>query len=55
VTKYQYVVINDDLERAVERVSAVIDAEGARRGRIDALDERVATLVDHLEREIGKP
>ena len=55
VRSYQYVVINDDLERAIQRVSAVIDAEGSRRERIHELDERVGSLIEHLEREIGKP
>ncbi|MBL0890741.1 MAG: guanylate kinase, partial [Gemmatimonadaceae bacterium] len=30
VGRYHYVVVNDDLERAVEQVSAIIDAEGLR-------------------------
>lgn len=55
VRSYQYVVVNDDLDHAVQRVSAVIDAEGARRGRVHQLDERIDSLVEHLEREIGKP
>ena len=55
VRSYQYVVINDDLEHAVQRVSAVIDAEGARRERAHDLDARIGSLVEHLEREIGKP
>ena len=54
VTQYQYVVINDDLERAIARVSAVIEAEGSRRSRVEALDERVGSLVDHLQREISR-
>ena len=55
VRSYQYVVINDDLEHAVQRVSAVIDAEGARRARLPELDERIGSLIEHLEREIEKP
>ena len=55
VQSYQYAVINDDLEHAIQRVSAVIDAEGARRTRMPELDERIGSLIEHLEREIDKP
>jgi guanylate kinase len=47
--EYEYVVVNDDLERAVGQVSSIIDAEGARRERLRALDGRVRDIVAALE------
>jgi len=52
IGRYHYVVENDDLDRAVARVSAIIDAEMARRERAPALDEQVAGLIARLEHEI---
>ena len=52
VGRYHYVVVNDELEQAVERVSSIIDAEALRRDRASALDERVAGLIARLELEI---
>ena len=49
---YQYVVVNDDLERAYEQVSAIVDAETVRHQRLPLLDERVASLVGALDRQI---
>ncbi|CAN5124731.1 guanylate kinase [soil metagenome] len=49
VTFYDYVVVNDDLRHAVERVSAIIDAEMVRRVRATALDARVERLVRELQ------
>jgi guanylate kinase len=49
---YQYVVVNDELERAVARVSAVIDAETSRRERVHNLEEQVQSLIQRLEREV---
>jgi guanylate kinase len=46
---YEYVVVNDDLERAVAQVASIIDAEGARRERLRALDGRVRDIVAALE------
>ena len=54
VSAYQYVVVNDDLERAVASVSSIIDAEGARRERVPQLDGMVQHLVRELTREIDK-
>ncbi|HJU68085.1 MAG TPA: guanylate kinase [Gemmatimonadaceae bacterium] len=50
---YQYVVVNDDLDRAVARVSAVIDAEASRRDRVHNLEEQVRSLTERLEREVN--
>ena len=51
---YDYVVINDSLDRAVSAVSSIIDAEALRRDRIDGISEVVTELVDELKREIDK-
>ena len=50
VGRYEYVVVNDELERALHTVSAVIDAEAARRARQHDLDGRVDRLVAELDR-----
>jgi guanylate kinase len=52
VEEYRYVVVNDDLERAVARVGSIIDAEMARRERTAGLREAVERLSDQLEQEI---
>lgn len=49
VPLYDYVVVNDDLRLAVERVSAIIDAEMVRRVRATALDARVERLIRELQ------
>jgi guanylate kinase len=49
---YQYVVVNDDLDRAVARVSAVIDAETSRRERVHNLEAQVRSLIERLEQEV---
>lgn len=51
--QYEYVVVNDDLQHAVARVAAVVDAEVVRHERTDGLEARVAELVAELERELG--
>lgn len=48
-TAYDYVVINDDLTRAVAAVCAVIEAEARSVHRLDTLRERLAELRDGLE------
>jgi guanylate kinase len=50
IADYHYVVVNDDLDRAVGQVGAIIDAESMRRERLRALDEQVADLIAELER-----
>ena len=54
VSSYQYIVVNDDLDRAVSVVSGIIDAEMARRERVMELDGLVQELVGELTREIQK-
>jgi guanylate kinase len=52
VDLYQYVVVNDDLSKAVARVSSIIDAEVLRRERVSGLRHQVSALVQRLEREL---
>ena len=52
VELYQYVVTNDDLAKAVHRVSAVVDAEVVSRERVAGLRHQVSLLVRRLEEEI---
>lgn len=52
VDAYQYVVINDDLDRAVARVSAIVDAEVVSQARIAGLRQNVEALIRHLESEV---
>jgi guanylate kinase len=52
VEEYRYVVVNDDLERSVSRVGAIIDAETVARERTAGLRQSVERLSDQLEREI---
>ena len=52
VEDYEYVVVNDVLEAAVRRVSAIVDAEVVSRGRVAGLRDQVATLIQKLEDEI---
>jgi guanylate kinase len=46
--RYQYVVVNDQLEHAVQQVARIIDEESGRRERRPALGEEVGPLVSHL-------
>lgn len=52
VEAYEYVIVNDDLERAVASVESIIDAEIVSRGRVKNLREQVAALIERLEQEI---
>jgi len=52
VARYHYVVVNDDLEQAIERVGSIIDAEGVRHDRVHTLEEQVGALIAQLEQEI---
>lgn len=54
VGSYQYVVVNDDLERAFAQVASIVDAETVRHRRVPLLEDRVRQLVDGLDREITK-
>jgi guanylate kinase len=50
VDAYEYVVVNDELDRAVRDVSAIIDAERLRRVRQPDIPARVDALVAELDR-----
>ncbi len=52
VGRYHYVVVNDDLERAVDQVSSIIDAEGLRHDRVNEVEAQVEALIAQLEHEI---
>src|SRR5204863_7679922 len=53
VESYEYIVVNDNLDQAVQRVSSIIDAEVSTGDRLAGLRLQVAQLIDHLEREIA--
>lgn len=46
--RYQYLIVNDDLERAIRYVSSVIDAETVRRQRDPDASSRIASLIADL-------
>ena len=52
VEAYEYVVVNDDLERAVASVGSIIDAETVSRARVKNLRQQVGQLIERLELEI---
>lgn len=52
VGAYQYVVVNDNLDRAYAQVASIVDAETVRHRRLPLLDERVAALIGALDRQI---
>lgn len=47
-SRYQHVVVNDDLDHAVARVHAIIDEETLKRERLPALGAQVEGLIAHL-------
>ncbi|MGQ0764927.1 MAG: guanylate kinase [Gemmatimonadota bacterium] len=48
VQQYEYVVVNDDLDRAVDQVSAIVDAEAVRHTRLPDITGRVEELIAGL-------
>jgi len=52
VNEYQYVVVNDDLERAYSQVASIVDAETVRHRRLPLLSDKVRQLSDELDRRI---
>jgi guanylate kinase len=54
VDMYSYVVVNAELEDAVNSVSHIVDAEALRLSRIDGIQPRVGTMLSDLERELEK-
>ncbi len=54
VPEYDYVVVNDDLERAIIEVSTIIDAEQHRVSRQVRLGERLTGLREELADEVSR-
>jgi guanylate kinase len=54
VSRYHYVLVNDDLEATVARVSSIIDAEEVSSERVRALDSQLAGLITTLDSEIRR-
>ncbi|HET9453950.1 MAG TPA: guanylate kinase [Gemmatimonadaceae bacterium] len=52
VDEYEYVVVNDNLEQAIQRVGSIVDAEVSSRERVAGLRAQVAMLIERLEAEI---
>lgn len=52
VDEYMYVIVNDELEEAVQRVGSIIDAEVVSRDRLADLRHQVTDLIERLEQEI---
>jgi guanylate kinase len=52
VEEYEYVVVNDDLDRAVASVGSILDAEVFSRERVSGLRHQVETLIQRLQAEI---
>ena len=50
--RYDYLIVNDDLERAIRYVSSVIDAETVRRERDREASSKVASLIADLSSRI---
>jgi guanylate kinase len=50
--QYKHLIVNDDLERAVARVSAIIDGEVESRKQVTQLRLELALLIDDVEGEI---
>jgi guanylate kinase len=49
VEEYEYVVVNDDLDRAVLRLGSIVDAEVVSQERVEGLRQSVQALIRHLE------
>lgn len=52
VDEYMYVIVNDELEDAIQRVGSIIDAEVVSRDRLANLRHQVTELIERLEQEI---
>lgn len=53
VGRYHYIVVNDNLDRAVDQVEAIVDVESLRHDRVAQLEEQVGLLIGQLEQEIN--
>lgn len=54
VSRYHYVVVNDDLDATVRRVSAIVDAEEVRHERVPRVSRTTRALVAQLKSEIRR-
>lgn len=54
VGDYEYVVVNDDLDRVVGDVNAIVEAESRRALRRDGLPAKVDAIRHEIEIEAGK-
>jgi guanylate kinase len=54
VTEFDFVVVNDDLERAVRDVEAILHAEWTRVGRMPGLGRHVHDLLHDLDTLISQ-
>ena len=54
VPRYHYVVVNDDLDATVRRVSAIVDAEEVRHERVSSVSKTTRSLVSQLKSEIRR-
>lgn len=52
VDEYEYVVVNDDLDQAIQRIGSIVHAEVSSRQRVVGLRTQVALLIEQLEAEI---
>lgn len=52
--EYEYVLINDELERAVEQTAAIIDAESLRTARQQKLGDLLERLCREVKDELEK-
>ena len=52
VGRYHYIVVNDNLNLAVDQVEAIVDVESLRHDRVAQLEEQVGLLIGQLEQEI---
>lgn len=50
---FDYVIVNDELDRAADDLEAILDAEAHRARRVDALDALVARVSEEIERLTG--
>lgn len=52
VSEYQYVVVNDNLERAYTQVASIVDAESVRLSRWPLITDRLQDIAEDLDRRI---
>lgn len=53
VDEFDYIVVNEDIETAVDALRAILEAERNRRTRFVALGERVSRIENILQNMIG--